>query len=189
MHGAAPYDPIKAHEYYIRTRQLRGRKAPRGVRAPTRKNPLVGDTSTPTYTVKLDDGQTAILTAQQLSEQKAFAAKRVGEIKEKLGILTTVLGKAMREAKAKKAKAEREAAKPDTAAEKSEAARDSKKYREKHSTEVATKARKSADKTAKTESASTDPVAELETKVTQIKDTLKAAVANQRALAGATRNR
>lgn len=195
MHGKLPYDPVRAHEYYIRTRQLKGRKGGRSA-PPTRKNPLVGDTSSTTYTVKLADGSSSILTAQQLTEQKAFAAKRVGEIKEKLSHLTDVLKVAMRnakEAKAKADKAAKEAEKPDTASEKSAAARESKQYREKHETSIATKARQTAAKKESTstdkEAASTDPVAELETKVTQIKDTLRAAVANQRSLAGATRNR
>lgn len=26
MHGRTPYDPVKAHEYYLRTRELKGRK-------------------------------------------------------------------------------------------------------------------------------------------------------------------
>lgn len=194
MHGVAPYDPLKAHEYYIRTRQLRGRKGGRP-KALTRKNPLIGDTSAPaiTYTVKLADGSSAIVTAQQLAEQKAFAAKRVGEIKSKLTELAAVLKIAMRNAKEAKAKAEKEAAQPDTAAEKSAAAKDAKQYREKHSTEIATKAKTAASKKAPSstakKTANTDPVAELETKVTQIKDTLRAAVATQRSLAGATRNR
>jgi hypothetical protein len=167
------YDPAKAHEYYIRTRQLKGRRARVGKPAST-------------YTVSLGDGSTTILTGQQLAEQKAYAAKRVGEIKKSLQELGTLLRKAMRDAKEKKAKAEQKAAKPPTAAEKSAAARESKQYREKHKTELSTKSKTEAKKKSAPRS---DPVAELETKITKIKDSLKAAVATQRALATATKNK
>lgn len=189
MHGKFAYDPVKAHAYYIRTRQLKGRKGGQGT-PPMRKSPLIGDTGSPTYTITLPSGETAILTRQQLIEQKAFAAKRVTEIKAKLSELGSVLRKAMSEAKKKKAAAELKASKPQTAAEQSKAARESKQYRDKHKTSIATKTKVASTKTAnKTDSASTDPVAELETKVTQIKDTLRAAVASQRALITATQNR
>lgn len=185
MHGRVAYDPVKAHEYYIRTRQLKGRKSRQGL-SPTRKNPLIGDSPVPTYTIKLDTGEAIILTGQQLAEQKAYASKRVKEIKVKLTELTRVLKKAMANAEQKKAKAERQAAKPDTVAEKSKAARESKQYREKHNMEIATKVKKTA---AKKELMNDDPVAELEIKFTQIKDTLRTAVASQRALTKATRNK
>jgi hypothetical protein len=166
------YDPAKAHEYYIRTRQLKGRRT--GVGKPAS-----------TYTVSLGDGSTTILTGQQLAEQKAYAAKRVSEIKKSLLELGSQLRKAMRDAKEKKAKAEQKAAKPPTAAEKSAAARESKQYREKHKTELSTKSKTEAKKKS---AHHVDPVAELETKITKIKDSLTAAVAKQRALATATKN-
>lgn len=187
IHATLPYDPVKAHQYYLRTRQLKGRKSGKSV-VPTRKNPLVGDFGGTTYSVKMPDGSTAVVTAQQLSEQRAYAAQRVGEIKKALEAFSSDLKKAMRDARMKKAEIERKAKKPDTAAEKSEAARESKQFREKHKTELATKAKTRAKSEPKSKSEDTDPVAELETRVSQIKDSLKAAVAQQRALAGATRN-
>lgn len=187
IHATLPYDPAKAHQYYLRTRQLKGRKLGQNV-VPSRKNPLVGDTGQSTYTVKLPDGSTSVVTAKQLSEQKAYAAQRVGEIKKALSAFSSDLKKAMREARMKKAESERNANKPPTAVEKSKAARESKQFQEKHKTELATKAKIRAKSSPKTTSDNTDPVAELNTRVTQIKDSLKAAVAQQRALAGATRN-
>jgi hypothetical protein len=165
------YDPAKAHEYYIRTRQLKGRRS--GVGKPAS-----------TYTVKLDDGSTTILSGQQLAEQRAYAAKRIATIKKNLLELGSELRKAMQTAKEKKVKAEQKAKKPPTAAEKSAAARESKQYREKHKTELSTKSKTEAKK----KSAHVDPVAELETKITKIKGNLIAAVAKQRALAAATKN-
>jgi len=38
MHGARPYDPKKAHEYYIRTRELKGRKKGRAVEPSPRQS-------------------------------------------------------------------------------------------------------------------------------------------------------
>src|SRR5262245_53478591 len=90
MHGKAPYDPAKAHEYYIRTRQLKGRKKGR-IDIPNRvvKPPRFSATRSPTFTVKLRDGGTAKLTSQQLTEQRAYAAKRVADIKKNLAELKT----------------------------------------------------------------------------------------------------
>ena len=169
-----PYDPAKAHAYYIRTRQLKGR---RGAKA----KPVS------TYAVTENDSQTSVLTGQQLAEQKAFIAKRVTEIKKSLTELSRALKKAMSDAKAKKAKAAIDAAKPPTAVSKAQVAKDSKLYREKHKQSLATKAKVSSSKATKTTQTNTDPVAELETKITQIKSSLTAAVAKQRALAAATK--
>jgi hypothetical protein len=180
MHVNQPYDPAKAHQYYLRTRQLKGRKPA------SRKNPLTGDTtSSPTFTVRRSDGTTVKLSAKQLAEQKAYAAKRVNAITKRLAELGSKLRKAMAKAQDTKAKSKRESSKPATASEKSQAARDAKKYRSKHQQSIATKSKATAKKT----STKGDPVAELETKITQIKDTLRTAMAHQRALAGATQNR
>lgn len=168
MHAQTPYDPVKAHEYYIRNRQLKGRK--KGV----------------SYTVQYK-GKTVKLTARELTEQRAYAAQRVSDIQNKLSELNTKLRAALRDAKEKKNKSIRESSKPASAAEKSKAARDSRKYRDKHKQSLATKSKRTASKT-KDKAKSTDPVEQLVHKVEQIKETLKTAVARQRALAGATRN-
>lgn len=172
MHGKSPYDPVKAHEYYLRTRQLKGRK--KGT----------------SYTVRYQ-GKTVKLSAKELAEQKAYAAKRVTAIKEKLAELNVKLKEALREAQKKQAKSKREASKPPTAAEKSEAARESKKYRDKHKQELATKSRKAAaesrNKTDKTNKE--DPVESIQRIIDKVSSNLKAAVARQRALAGATQNK
>lgn len=168
MHGKAPYDPVKAHEYYIRTRQLKGRKK-----------------GSPTFSVRKPGGSTVTLTTRQLTEQRIYAAKRVNDIKLKLAELNSKLNIALREAREKKAKAERKADKPPTAAEKSKDAREAKKYRTKNRQKLANK-RKSETRTKKSKEA--DPVDALITKIGQIKKRLSAAVAIQRALTGATRN-
>jgi len=188
MHGKSPYDPVKAHEYYIRTRQLTGRKL--GTREKLTALDRSSATSSPFYTVVLN-GETVRLTKEQLAEQRAYATKRVAQIKASLADLEAVLKVVVRHAKEKELQAKREAAKPDTAAEKADAARESAKYRDKHSQSLATKSRRAAAKETKpsTSTATRNPVADVEAKVSEIKDSLTAAVANQRALAGATRNR
>lgn len=168
MHGRAPYDPVKAHEYYIRTRHLKGRKQ-----------------GAPTFKVSKPSGKTVILTSRELTEQRVYAAKRINNIKLKLAELNSKLRVALREARDKKAKSEREAKKPPTAAEKAESRRESKKYRAKNRQQLANK-RKSAARTEKSKEA--DPVELLQKRVGEIKKRLSAAVAIQRALTGATRN-
>lgn len=168
MHAKAPYDPVKAHEYYLRTRKLKGRK------------------KSDTYTVNLGNNKTVKLTSKQLIEQKAYAAERIAKIKKNLAELNSKLKEAMREAVKKKAISKREAAKPPSAAEKSKAARESRQYRDKHKQKIATATKKTVSERKKSESI--DPVAQLEGRIEKIRVSLKAAVARQRALAGATRN-
>jgi hypothetical protein len=167
MHGRAPYDPVKAHQYYLRTRELKGRK--KGSNA---------------FTVKLPSGKTTTLTARQLTEQRVYAAKRVNDIKLKLVELGNKLKQAMSEARQQEAKSAREARKPETAAEKSKAAREAKQYRAKNQQKLATK-RKAAAKTKTVPKK--DSVAQLQTKINDIKKRLSTAVSIQRALAGATK--
>lgn len=164
MHGKAPYDPAKAHEYYIRTRQLKGRK--KGT----------------SYTVKTGGGGTVRLSEQQLKEQSAYAAKRVGEIKSRLSELSAKLQEM-------KATAHRKKDRKPTAADRSQTKRDARKYREKHRSELASKARRSTSKTHASKSHTKQSgIVELEHKIVKIRNNLRAAVAKQRALAAATRN-
>jgi hypothetical protein len=182
MHGKVPYDPVKAHEYYIRTRQLKGRE--KGRSSPVGRPSI---SRSPTFTVKTGRGNVR-LTGRQLAEQKAYAAKRVNDIKNRLSELNVKLRKAMAAAETKKDKTKRESKKAPTAAEKSKAARESEQYREKHKTKLATKRKATSGKTSAKSKSEADPVAELENKINQVKTRLTAAVAKQRALASATRN-
>jgi hypothetical protein len=185
MHGSTPYDPVKAHEYYLRTRKLKGRQGSLGT-APARPRPSRSRSTG--FVVKLPNGKTTTMSARELTEQKAYAAKRVQEIKVKLAELSSKLKKAMSEARKKDAKSTREAKKPETAAEKSEKAREAKQYREKNQTKLATK-RRAAAKTpeAKEKAAKEGAVAKLEGQIEDIQKRLKAAVSIQRALAGAVK--
>lgn len=185
MHGKAPYDPVKAHEYYIRTRELKGRKKANVLLPVT--VPTTTKKKSSSYTVNLG-GKSVKLSEKELAEQKASVERRITEIKKNLAKLGDKLKEAMTEAKAKKAKSRRNANKKPTAAEKSEAARESKKYRKEHQQEIKSKSRSRGKKESSSSSSSeTDPVAELEDKITEVKDRLTAAVARAKALASATR--
>jgi uncharacterized phage infection (PIP) family protein YhgE len=166
-----PYDPVKAHEYYLRTRQLKGRRA-----------------GSSRFTVRGTSGQTVELSGRQLAEQRAYATKRVNEIKNRLSELTTKLHQLRADARKKEAGSKRETKKAPTAAEKSKAARESKQYREKHQQKLATKRKGGSGKGSTKSKSKADPIAELEDKITQVKGRLVAAVARQRALAAATRS-
>ena len=186
IHDGAPYDPVKAHEYYIKTRHLKGRhkgpSRPVTVRSHTR-NVSRGKGSS--YTVRLSNGKTVTLTRQQLVEQRVYAAKRVSDIKNRLTELTSKLKQMMQEAHKKKA----DANKKPTAADKAKAAKQSKQYRQKHKQTLANKAKAAKAKTpAKKTKTTKDPVADLQHKITAIKDQLKTAIATQRALSAAKQN-
>jgi hypothetical protein len=182
MHRSAPYDPVKAHEYYIRTRKLKGRKA--NVALPV----TVPTTSKRSKSFQVNlGGKSVKLSEKQLAEQKAAVEKSINEIKKNLAKLGDKLKEAMADAKAKQATSRRNANKKPTAAEKSEAARESKKYREKHQQEIGSKSRSRGKKESSSSTSKTDPVAELEDKIVEVKDRLTAAVAKAQALAAATR--
>jgi hypothetical protein len=193
MHGPrTPYDPVKAHEYYLKTRKLKGRRKaqPQQVNF-NRPNAFTGQPKNPffgkgksTFTVKLPDGTTATLNEQQLNEQRAYATKRVTDIKKNLAKLSSALKKKMVEARAADAKAKR----GPTAADKRKAAKDSKQYRQKHKQQLSNKRKAEGTKTSTKSEPKSDSVASLQKQVTEIKGRLATAVARQRALTSATKS-
>lgn len=173
MHSNTPYDPAKAHEYYEKHKHLHPR-------APGHA----------TYTVKSKTGRTYRVTAEQLAEQKNYAAHRVAQIKKNLSDLAVLLRDKMEKAK----EAEKKAAKPPTLAEKAQAAREAKKYRDSHKQEISNKAKRADSKSGGGSSATkksagkTDTVESLKADITKTKASLKDAVAKQRELATAKKN-
>lgn len=169
MHEGRPYDPAKAHDYYIRTRQLKGRKSGAGV-AP--------------------GGGKAPARAADNQDKKIAAAEQVARLRSKLGQLQTELKKRMAEARQADAKAK----KPATAAEKRKNAKQSAQYRDKNQQKVKAAAKKASAKagsssggkgggaSAPKSSASGGSVDALKKTIAQVQDSLKAAVARQRAL-------
>jgi hypothetical protein len=72
------YDPAKAHDYYVRTRKLKGRKT--GQKVQTSKGSSSTDSST------------------QIAEQRAYAAKRMNDIKARLAQLSEEVDRMLAEA-------------------------------------------------------------------------------------------
>lgn len=167
MHGSAPYDPVKAHEYYLKTRELKGRKKGSAAPPPS-KVPVKGLGTKPKKPTN----------PQELARQRQYAAKRVAEIKSKLADLNARLKKAMADAKEAEAKSK----KPPTAAEKAKAARDAEKYRDKHKSELKAKGKKAAAKESASDKPKHDSVESLKKTISEVKGRLAAAVAAQRAL-------
>lgn len=163
-----PYDPVKAHEYYLRTRKLKGRKH---------------GTS---YTVKGRNGKAVRVSAQELEEQKVYAAARVAQLKKNLDDLGVLLRDKMKAAKAAEAKSK----KPPTLAEKAKAAREAEAYQKAHKQSIANKAKAADTNKAKTSSSATktDTVDSLKKEISTTRANLKAAVARQRDLATAKKN-
>lgn len=170
MHAGQPYDPAKAHDYYLRTRKLKGRK--KGA-APTTGKPVPGAKGVkPVQKKKKSD-------PAEITKLKAHTAARVAVLKKKLHQLQTELKKRM-------AEAEKSAKKKPTAADKHAKARDAKQYRDKHKQQLKTKAKKAAGSGG----GSSKPKAQgqqegidhLKKTIDDVKTKLTAAVARQRAL-------
>lgn len=177
-HAKKPYDPVKAHEYYMRTRKLHPRK--KGV----------------SYTVQRGNGRTVKLSAKELTEEKLYAQHRVTVIKGRLETLQSELQKKMAETKKKP-----------TAADKTKQKQESKKYRNAHKTEIANKEKQAAAKASpatsssksgssktstttagKTTTKKSNTTESLTTQIVNTRNELHAAVQKQRELASATRN-
>lgn len=153
-HAGEAYDPAKAHEYYMRTRKLKGRKKGSG-----------------------DDPTSPRVPAQDPQARKQQLAQRIENLEGKL----TKLNVLIREKKAALKRSQKEQAKPDTAAEKADKARDAKKYRDKHKQELKTKAKRERGKGGGGDKKTDDSdksIKELESLAIKVKGQL--AVAKQR---------
>jgi hypothetical protein len=129
------YDPVKAHAYYERTKELKGRKRGQtkitsaqlsGKGLPKYRDPRTGKT--------LDQ----IHKEAKAKQRKALSAgiqslsKKLQRLEARILEMEAEESSENRKGKAKKERAAKEAAKPKTVAEKAEAARESEKYRDKN---------------------------------------------------------
>lgn len=164
IHQNAPYDPVKAHAYYIRTRHLKGRKQGSD------------------YQVQTQYGRTETLTPQQLQEQRAYASHRVGVIQNRLADLKVKLQEAL-------AKQSTTATpKTKTAASKVQAAQKAKTYRQTHQQQIKNKAtatKAASSTTKKTSVPKGTDINSLKDKIAVTHQDLLDAVAKQRRLAAA----
>jgi hypothetical protein len=162
------YDPAKAHEYYMRTRKLKGRKKGAKVIPLPRKNaPKKGPGDVP----------------PALQEQVDQLKSRLGELQARLReILSNKSGSASKSSSGSEKK---------TAAEKAEDARESKKYRDKHKTEIEQKRKRSASKSgggSRSSGSSLSSMSETQVReaIARTRSNLQAAVAKARAASRGT---
>ena len=79
FHGA--YDPVKAREYYLKTRELKGRR--KGSQAPTpSKQPARRETTTPAPRARKAGNSTAKQRRKELEAKKAALEKRLDRLTE-----------------------------------------------------------------------------------------------------------
>lgn len=136
------YDPNRAHEYYLRTRKLKGRKPGRGQDPQSEGRPVVSQDPRAGKTRK------QIVKGARAKQRKELAAA-IQNLERKLQKLEALIQKKMhaeksenRKGQAKKERAAKEKDKPKSAAEKAQIARENEKYRQKHKQELKTKAKK-----------------------------------------------
>jgi len=154
------YDPVKAHEYYERTKKLKGRRRGSSV------DPRIGKTM----------GQ--ISKDARAKQRKELAARiqslsrKLQKLEAKIREMETKEASEDRKGKAKAERAAKEADKPKSAAEKAEAARESEKYRDKNQQKLKSEAKdaksgggSSTDKQAGSKKASVSDLKALATKV------------------------
>lgn len=193
MHGAKPYDPKKAHEYYLRTRNLKGRKKGQfDPKVATLAKRLAGmsDEQIQHEIRKSKDPAEKKLIGVMLSnrqkkqkpkatpEQKQAAAQRVSTLQSKLAELNAKL----KEATAKARKSEAKKKRGPTQADKSKKARESKQYRDKHKQKLANKGKTAASKDKASDRSRADSVSAIKSDIAETKGKLHKAIQRQKAL-------
>lgn len=162
--GTTAYDAAKAHEYYLRTRVLKGRKAAVSTlpTSKTRGTPVsnVGTRSTARVAPKVVPKK----TAAELAKEKQALKAHVVALQNRLAALKKVLAVLVKEAKARsgvKTKTAADNSPVTAAAKKTAAAKSSKTYYEKNKATILAK--------AKAEAAANSPT-DLEAKIKEISD-------------------
>ena len=144
-HTAQKYDPIKRREYYLRTRELKGRSS---AGSSDLKSARSGSSDLRAITSTDSKEQARIAQRKKKAENVRVARSKIGEIREKLAKIQTHL-KNLR-AQQKKVESTQKA-KP-TAVEKKKSSDASKDYYQKNKVDIAAKRRAtSEDKTEKTQ--------------------------------------
>ena len=167
------YDPVKAHDYYLRTRKLHPRK--KG--AQTQGSPR---SSQP-------PGSARAKQKHELEARITGLQKKLSELEQLIQVKEAALKRSQGSAKAtaKKERAAKSKNKPKTAAEKAKAARENAKYRDKHKQTLKTKAKQAnkagggkSPKAAGANKARELPIANLKALATKVRGQL--AVAKQK---------
>ncbi len=150
------YDPQKAHEYYMRTRQLKGRQ-PASIKPATSPAKSKGTSSVNKVTVSVSAKR-----QQEVNSRVASLQKRLGELES---LLQDLLSKAKKKDSGQS-----------TAKQKQSSAKSSKEYYQKHKSEIASKAK--ADYVKNPDSNLS--IEEVRAKISTIRVQLKTAIANAR---------
>lgn len=155
------YDPVKAHEYYERTKQLKGRKKGKVSAKPQGKAP--SKTKSSSSPVRRDDTKDAMARVTRL---KTKVSKLQGALSEARAALS--------ERRRKNTKEERKNSDGKTTAEER---RRSKEYRDKHRQELESKRKKDGSSggssSSSSKSVSDMTVEELETRIIKINRALQ----------------
>lgn len=158
---AHAYDPIKAHEYYMKTRKLKGRKKGAKVIPISSRKPK-----------KASSGQVP-----------PHLQREVARLKGRLHELQARLREVLQNKRETSKKSEHK-----TAAEKSKDARESKKYRDEHKAELAQKRKRASSKSGGGGHSGGNPISsmtetEVRNAIARTRSNLKEAVAKARAAA------
>lgn len=196
MHAGRPYDPKKAHEYYLRTRKLTGRKKGQfhpKVAALAKKLAGMSDDQIKEEVRKSNNPAEKRLIGIMLGnrqkkqgaskpkatpEEKVAAAKRVSSLQSKLADLN----KKLKDATAKARKSDAKKKRGPTAADKSKKARESKQYREKHKQKLSTKRKTAASKDKASGRSRANSVDAIKFDIAETKGKLHKAIERQKAL-------
>jgi hypothetical protein len=170
------YDPVKAHQYYLRTRKLKGRKKGRA-------EPSTGAGRLVKTALASPASKKPVGNNPQLQRQRQQAAARVSTLREKLSELNARLKEKMAEAREAEAKEK----KGPSSSEKREAAERSKDWRAKNQQKVKQQEQRRAAKEkdqpeTKKSGGGDDSIEGIRTAITKVKAALDKAVARQRAL-------
>lgn len=92
MHGALPYDPAKAHEYYLKTRDLKGRTA--GAAQPA----TVGRPNVKIQTASVPKGP--VVAQKNVAQKNAAIVARMASLNKKLSALRKILADLQKQLKA-----------------------------------------------------------------------------------------
>ena len=180
------YDPVKAHEYYERTKKLKGRKrgqadTPSGGLSRTRatgRDPRTGKAMDQIHK------EARAKQRKELSDRIQSLSKKLDLLEAKISRLSHEEASEDRKGAAKKERAAKEREKPDTAAEKAEKAREGKKDRAKNQQTQKSKAKEASDKSGgggsskKKSGSNANRVSELKALATKVKGQI--AVAKQK---------
>lgn len=156
QHLAVGYDPVKAHEYYLKTRDLKGRKSKRVPEKITEDDPRWNPKTMGNHRGSLDPRRgknKEQIHKEAVARQKKEITEQIGRLQARLRKLEAKIremehkdASTDRKSEAKKERAAKERDKPKSAAEKRKAARDNEKYRDKHKQELKNKAKKASTK-------------------------------------------